>query len=582
MTLREEWYVQDGLTDYLVVHRFDVDRDERGLVVDRWLATQTAVGWLRGARNRRPMLEVFERVRLHPFGGDGVSPYDSERSAERTIAQAFDQGDVVLLRVREQARIGATASSDKPTDPALAPQATTKHVYKVCVLDDTGAPVAGAKLTLDIAGDKQDRTTDGSGNLTVEKTDPGTATAIITNLDELRDKLWPQWSKPLGDAPAVGDQIVQVPVGQPLAPQKAPSDWLVTLVITRPPIWRVRMVGMLFDADKCFLIPQALDGIRSIVAMHKAHPAAKVLIIGHEEGDEATGGMDMALARAKMLTAYLTSKPDDWMPWFDSDKSQRQRWGVREVQLMLSALHGPKGDPLYDGSSPGVMDARTAAALQAFQQANGLPVNGKPGAATRKALVTKYMGLEDTSLAADVEPVTHGCTGHSDDTLTDDGLQPDDRRMEVLFFDVDMKPQPSGDTSPPGAPEYPAWRMRTVETVDFENHGVHVQIVDQQQQPVPLATVHLDGPTTQDTTADEHGFVSFWGLVAGEYTVHGTSRTGIPLPATKIRYPTARTILGARKLPSGGSTGQGSSAPPAGDSEARGAGVSASARAGTR
>ena len=59
---------------------------------------------------------------------------------------------------------------------------------------------------------------------------------------------------------------------------------------------------MLFDADKCFLIPQALDGIRSIVAMHQAHPAAKVLIVGHEGGDEVTAGPDIALARAKVLS----------------------------------------------------------------------------------------------------------------------------------------------------------------------------------------------------------------------------------------------------------------------------------------
>jgi hypothetical protein len=345
----------------------------------------------------------------------------------------------------------------------------------------------------------------------------------------------------------------------------------VTLVLTRPPIWRVRMVGMLFDADKCFLIPQALDGIKSIVAMHRAHPAAKVLIIGHEGGDEVTGGLDIALARARMLAAYLTSKPDDWMPWFDADKSQRQRWGAREVQLMLSALPGPKRAPYYDGSAPGVMDDKTTDAIKAFQLGNGLPVDGKPGPATRKALVTKYMGLEDTSLAADVTPVAHGCTGHEDDTLTDDGLQPDDRRMEVLFFDVDMKPPPSGDTSDGGAPEYPAWRARLVQTVDFENHGIHVQIVDMTNQPMPLATVHLDGPAPQDTTADEHGFVSFWGLVAGEYKVHGTSRTGIALPEVTLTYPTAKTTLGARVLTSQGKADPpppSGSAEPSGDSSA--------------
>jgi hypothetical protein len=62
--------------------------------------------------------------------------------------------------------------------------------------------------------------------------------------------------------------------------------------------------------------------------------------------------------------------------------------------------------------------------------------------------------------------------------------------------------------------------------------------------------VHLAGPVAEDTVADEHGFVSFWGLVAGDYTVQATSRTGIAVPPTKITYPTAKTVDNARALPS--------------------------------
>jgi hypothetical protein len=135
--------------------------------------------------------------------------------------------------------------------------------------------------------------------------------------------------------------------------------------------------------------------------------------------------------------------------------------------------------------------------------------------------------------------------------MTQDGLQPDDRRLEVLFFDTDIKPAPSGDTSDGGSPEYPAWRARLVETVDFENHGIHVQIVDTAKQPVALAQVHLDGPAPQDTTADEHGFVTFWGLVAGDYTVKATTPTGRPVTEMKISYPTAKTSPSLRAMPSG-------------------------------
>jgi outer membrane protein OmpA-like peptidoglycan-associated protein len=508
----------------------------------------------RDAGARRVLEEVYGDLR-----GTG----HALRQARRTRGPSFEHAlsDELrfaaysgLLKVERVARVRVVPPPVvDAVESVLGPDASSTHVYKLCVVDDTGAPVAGVKLSLDIDGDKQDKTTDGSGKITVEKPNPGTATVTITNLDDVRDKLWSQWAKPLADKAPAGDQITQAAIMQPIPPLKAPSDWLVTLVLQRPPIWRVRMVGMIFDGDKSFLLPQALDGIRSIVAMHQAHPAAKVLVVGHEGGDEVTGGVDLALGRAKIVAGYLTSKPDDWMDWFGSDKAARQRWGVREVQLMLSAVNGADGTPYYDGSSPGVMDDKTAAALKAFQGANGLPTDGKAGASTRQALVKKYMALEDTSLAADVQPVAHGCTGHEDDTMTQDGLQPDDRRLEVLFFEgTEIKPPPSGDTSDGGSPEYPAWKARLVETVDFENHGIHVQLVDTQKQPVPLATVHLDGPTQEDTVADEHGFVTFWGLVAGDYTVTGTSRTGIPLPTMKVTYPTAKTVEGARALPSKG------------------------------
>ena len=86
--------------------------------------------------------------------------------------------------------------------------------------------------------------------------------------------------------------------------------------------------------------------------------------------------------------------------------------------------------------------------------------------------------------------------------------------------------------------------MRLVQTVDFENHGIHVQVLDAASQPVPLASVHLDGPTTEDTTSDEHGYVSFFGLLAGEYTVTGMTKTGQKVAPAKLTYPTAKTVAG--------------------------------------
>jgi hypothetical protein len=43
----------------------------------------------------------------------------------------------------------------------------------------------------------------------------------------------------------------------------------------------------------------------------------------------------------------------------------------------------------------------------------------------------------------------------------------------------------------------------------------------------------------------------FLGLGAGDDTVSGVSRTGIPMQLTRISYSTAKTILGARAAAKG-------------------------------
>jgi hypothetical protein len=311
---------------------------------------------------------------------------------------------------------------------------------------------------------------------------------------------------------------------------------------------RVRLVGMLFDANKCFLLPQGLPGIKAIIEMHQKCPDAAVLIVGHAGGDEDLAGLDMALDRADMLAAYLTSKPEAWLDWFSPKKETRVRWGTREMQLMLSAL--PEGqEPFYKGNAPGITDASTIKAIKEFQKYSNenlgtkLAVDGKAGPETRKALVNAYMDIEDTTLSGDIVPTTHGCEGHFDDTLTEDGLQPDDRKIEVFFFEKSIEPAPEGKTSEEGAADYPAWLSQVTETDDFEYHGINVQIVDAKKRPVPLAKVNLTGPTEQEAMSDGYGYVSFSDLKAGEYTVH-SEKDGYKIKDSKITYPTAKTVNG--------------------------------------
>jgi hypothetical protein len=316
---------------------------------------------------------------------------------------------------------------------------------------------------------------------------------------------------------------------------------------------RVRLIGMLFDANKSFLLPQALGGIKAIIEVHQKYPKAQVLIVGHAGSDEDLAGSDIAFERAQMLGAYLKSKPSLWLNQFGPDKKPRSRWGLREMQLMLSVLPAG-GTPFYTGNASGITDQQTTGAIQAFQrhtnaQGASLPTDGKGDFETRKALVEAYMALENTTLGEDVTPIAHGVEGHFEDTPTASGFVVDERRIEVFFFDKEIAPQPKATTSEQGSSSYPEWLEAVGRTRDFEHHGIHVQIVDAEKQPAPFAKVRIAGPTQAETTSDEHGFVTFHGLKAGEYTVR-SEKNGYKIGTSKLIYPTAKTVPGNVKTKS--------------------------------
>jgi hypothetical protein len=506
---------------WIVMSAVHLKPEERKQQVPPLLAAAKVDQWVGDVMAWPDMLRLYEEI-----SGDRLRPpttNDVERRVKPVLREAFRRGRLVAIRaplfslVRQVAEEGIHGPGEElpevPQLPKKPPQIIKeKSFLDLQVVNTKGKPLAGRRYKIELPDGKTETGKLGP-DARIRKKDIDPGTAKLTLLPDESDEF---------DGAELEDEAT-----------------------TENPVRRVRLVGMLFDANKCFLLPQGLDGVRTIIDMHKAHASAKVLIVGHAEGDESNAGPDLAVQRAEMLSAYLKSKPADWLAWFDKGKPARARWGTREVQLMLSALP-PGGTPHYQGYASGVTDDKTVAAVKAFQDANGLDVDGKVGPATREALVKAYMGLEDTTLADDIDPVAHGCKGHFDDDLTDDGLQPDDRRLEVFFFEKEIDPAPPGKTSKPGSEQYPAWRDALVETKDFENHGIHVQIIDSNKQPVPGADVHLEGPTTGDATADEHGFVSFFDLVAGDYTLSAKKKNR-PMGTYKITYPTAKTAPGYKR-----------------------------------
>jgi outer membrane protein OmpA-like peptidoglycan-associated protein len=307
----------------------------------------------------------------------------------------------------------------------------------------------------------------------------------------------------------------------------------------------VRLIGLTFDSNKCFLLPYALTGIKAIIKMHTQHTSAEVLIVGHDGSDEELKGVDLAYCRAEVLGAYLTNNKESWLRFFGKNVPPKIRWGTREVQLMLSSL--PEGKvPFYIGNATGVTDKKTKDAVIAFQthwnkkKGTALKIDGIAGPKTQKELVTAYMEIENTTVASTIKPVIHGCEGQFEDDLTLQGMQPDDRIIEIFFFEKGINPKPKDKTSLNGSTDYFKWKSQIIETKSFEFHGLHVQVIDKKKRPVKCAKVFLKGPKDCEGYTDEQGFVFFTGLIAGDYEVTAEKK-GIEINSSKISYPTAKT-----------------------------------------
>jgi len=290
-------------------------------------------------RGRDP--EVLAAVRgvhavLGGSSGDKTAPAHHARAGywrefddlEPDLRRALRSG---LLTLEEVIRpFAASAQPDPEPAPPPAPKAKPRAEpapYDVKVIDVTGAPIAGIEINLTVDGSPETIKTSGGGTAHSEGTTRADALLKILDVTELPAKLEARWSKPRSDKLPRGSEVKEVPAGQQFAALSVRPKVPFTLILSRPPVRRVRMVGLLFDANKCFLLPQALPGILTAVALHQERPSAKVLIVGHAGGDEDLAGADIAVDRADIVAAYLTNKPDAWLAWFKEDKPARSRWG---------------------------------------------------------------------------------------------------------------------------------------------------------------------------------------------------------------------------------------------------------------
>lgn len=337
--------------------------------------------------------------------------------------------------------------------------------YEVRIVDEIGEPIPEVPVAITVRDRTYECTTDADGVASVQAPESDAAQAAIADLAALRNLVRPRWEQ-VRSEDWIEDQTdhTYLECTDPLRSVSVKPQLRQTIVV-QPWVVQARVLELLFDTNKTFLLPSALTHLREVVRLYQRRADSKLLIVGHTD---ASGDADvndpLSLARAQSVRAFLCDDVDAWLAYYDEGMSDSVRWGDVEDQLMLqSVLAG------YDGSPQDPPIVR-------FQKREGLEPTGTVDEATRRQLVTQYMAADGTSLPPGVDAVVHGCGENY--PRPDDDKEPDasaddemagDRRVELFFFDAELGvlPEPPGDNSGPGAVEYPEWCRRASETHDF-------------------------------------------------------------------------------------------------------------------
>lgn len=461
-----------------------------------------------------PPLHDFEIEVLdqHGAGYAGVSlaVVDSEQG-ERSLP--LGEHGYAALTSMQPGSCKACVAESEPEEP-LEPE----QVAVVSVTFQDGQPAAGAAFTLTPeGGEPVIGTLDESGCVLAEWVGGSTCTVALPELRTTTTELI---------------EGVSVQAGQPAA-----------LVAERPALCH-RLTGFLFDTDKSFLLPGAIEAMAAVRASYERYSGYDIEIVGHTD---TTGGpgynQTLSEERAKAMAAFLTDDADAWVTWYGDDKPEAKRWGDREDLLMLAAL--PDASSRGDDEHP----------VSWYQRARGLPETGKADAAMRKQLIAEYMAADGTTLPEGVAIKTTG-KGESEPLVdSGDGQDvPENRRVEVIFCPPG-KPAPEipKKKKPKPKPEDPDIEERDVPKPKTEGGLRTLRLIDsqgdnssQQREVLQDGTLEVVPPQGQPrsrievlTEVDGPHTVK-WEVMGGAERVAGADAFTVTGPSTPGWNPKAR------------------------------------------
>jgi outer membrane protein OmpA-like peptidoglycan-associated protein len=219
--------------------------------------------------------------------------------------------------------------------------------YEVRIVDELGEPVEGVPLSLSVSGSPRRLETDGDGRVKVDDATSGASVVQLPDLTALQDALRPRWEQPRdGDWLDEPDDHTYIDCAAPLPSVQIRSDRLHTIVV-QPRVICARILELLFDTNKSFLLPSALEHIRKIRKLYDTRPRAKVLIVGHTDiTGEPNVNDPLSLNRAKAVKAYLRDDVQTWLDFYGDHMHAKARWGPHED---LARGHSVDGGILASG-----------------------------------------------------------------------------------------------------------------------------------------------------------------------------------------------------------------------------------------
>lgn len=353
---------------------------------------------------------------------------------------------------------GTDPSTHAPIPPGPGPRSDTAW-FEARVVDEVGEPIEGVPLTFFCDGSSHRATTDASGTARIDAPS-GAGTVTFEDQPGLLEFLRPRWEQ-ARDAQWIEDAAHHTylsPSGA-LRVVQVESQQAHTLVL-QPKVLLARIRGMLFDTNRAFLLPAALEHLPRLTGLYADHPSSTLLLVGHTD---TTGEPDfndpLSLERAESVAAFLRDDASAWLRWYESSVTVAKRWGAYEDTTMLTAVFERTGEEVQ--GSP----------LKHFQSTRGLEPDGDAGPITREALIAEYMALDGTTLPEGVAIEPCGCG----EQFPLEGDADANRRVELFFFDaaLGVLPPRPGDICPAGDTTYPQWRQRAAETIELDA-GTHV------------------------------------------------------------------------------------------------------------